>query len=156
MSNIVCIDPRGKEYSFDETEYIERPSVYGICIQNGEILLTKDTWSQKWGIPGGGIDEKETVLQAIQREFLEETGFVIASEVEKLWEDVTYFLGDGESKPWKVIRTICKVNPIGGSISNGIPGEVEEVKYIAVKEAIELLEWYENNRSIADYLKSLL
>ena len=157
MGKITCVDARGKEYTFEENMYIERPSVYGICIVDGKILLTKDIWSMQWGIPGGGIDKNETAFEALQREFLEETGLKISSDLEKLLSDITYFLGDREAKPWKTIRTVYKVKFTGGLLKkNGTVGEIAEVSYFPLNKAVELLSAKKNNLAIAKLLKTLI
>ena len=54
------------------------------CIveEAGKILLiqesSKSSWRPgKWGLPGGKIDPKENMLEAVEREMHEETGLTI-------------------------------------------------------------------------------
>ena len=51
-----------------------RPSVYGIIVQNGKILLMNNRNSPLLSFPGGGIDLGETNEEALHREIAEETG----------------------------------------------------------------------------------
>ena len=48
-----------------------------IIIQNGKILLTHETNSGWWLIPGGGIEEGETPEDCVIREVEEETGVIV-------------------------------------------------------------------------------
>jgi 8-oxo-dGTP pyrophosphatase MutT (NUDIX family) len=65
---------------FNETKYvpaeslIQRPSVYGIVLHEGKILLGKARTTQKYVLPGGGIEKGEAVDAALKREVWEETG----------------------------------------------------------------------------------
>lgn len=58
-----------------------RVRVCGICIENGKILLVHHRSLGKtnslWAPPGGGMTYGENAHQAMQREFLEETGCTI-------------------------------------------------------------------------------
>ena len=47
-------------------------------IQNGEILLTKRRDFPVWCLPGGGVDDGESLAQATIREAREETGLDVA------------------------------------------------------------------------------
>ena len=58
----------------------------GAIITNatGKVLLVKrrddeDFMPSVWEIPGGGVDERETLLEALQREILEETGLNLST-----------------------------------------------------------------------------
>jgi 8-oxo-dGTP pyrophosphatase MutT (NUDIX family) len=55
-----------------------RTSVYGVYFNAlNKVLLVKDANSLLWGFPGGGLDVGETHEDALQREFMEETGMAL-------------------------------------------------------------------------------
>ncbi|WP_433163251.1 NUDIX hydrolase [Kribbella sp. CA-247076] len=45
-----------------------------VCDDRGRILLIRRTDNGNWALPGGGMDLGETIVQAAEREVLEETG----------------------------------------------------------------------------------
>ena len=56
-------------------------SVTGVVIKDNKVLLARHTYGDGTGlliIPGGYVQHGETPLEALKREFLEETGIVIA------------------------------------------------------------------------------
>lgn len=54
----------------------------GVLSQSGKILLQKRADKGTWGLPGGAIELGESALEALVREFYEETGINV--RVEKL------------------------------------------------------------------------
>ena len=46
----------------------------GILSQSGKILLQKRADKGTWGLPGGAIELGESAVEALEREFYEETG----------------------------------------------------------------------------------
>ncbi len=56
-----------------------RPGVYVILPRDGQILLTHQAEPEpEFQLPGGGIDPGETLIPALHREVLEETGWRMA------------------------------------------------------------------------------
>ncbi len=59
-----------------------RVGAYGLCLQNGRVLLTllaiDDPEGGLWTLPGGGINWGESTTEALVREFWEETGLAPA------------------------------------------------------------------------------
>ena len=52
----------------------------GILSQSGKILLQKRADKGTWGLPGGAIELGESALEALVREFYEETGIEVRAE----------------------------------------------------------------------------
>lgn len=64
----------------ENIEYIDRRAVYGIVVNDeGEIAVIKTPTG--YFLPGGGVENFETHVECLQREFFEETGY--EAEVEK-------------------------------------------------------------------------
>ena len=49
----------------------------GILSQSGKILLQKRADKGTWGLPGGAIELGESAVEALVREFYEETGITV-------------------------------------------------------------------------------
>ena len=56
---------------------IQRPSVYGLVLNGDQLLLAKAQSTQKYVLPGGGIELGEQVEAALKREVWEETGITV-------------------------------------------------------------------------------
>lgn len=75
IKKVICHDIEGNTYEVLADALSFRPAVYGIIINNGKILLSKQ-WSG-YDFPGGGIELGETIEAALIREVKEETGMDI-------------------------------------------------------------------------------
>jgi ADP-ribose pyrophosphatase YjhB (NUDIX family) len=56
----------------DERKLRERAAA--VVIRKGKVLLVKDKSLEKYSLPGGGLQEGETLSEATARELFEETG----------------------------------------------------------------------------------
>ena len=55
----------------------KRISCRAIIIEDGKILLSHETNGGTYMSPGGGLEENETNEQCVEREVLEETGYIV-------------------------------------------------------------------------------
>ena len=81
-----------------------RTACRGIVIENSEILLSYESVTGQWMIPGGGLEEGESETDCCIREIAEETGILVNAS-ECLLEIDEYY------ENWKFINKyfICKV-----------------------------------------------
>jgi ADP-ribose pyrophosphatase YjhB (NUDIX family) len=59
------------------------PRVYGVVVRDEAVLLVRarsrrDDGTEVWWLPGGGVNYLESPLEALSREFREETGLDLA------------------------------------------------------------------------------
>ena len=104
-------------------------------IQNGKILLTKREDFEVWCLPGGAVDEGESVAQAAIREAREETGLEVS---------LTRLIGIYSRASWPAaVSHIVSflAEPVGGEIDPD-PHEVIEIGYFGPDELpADLLVW---------------
>ena len=90
--------------------------------EQGRILLLKHPYRKyEWGIPGGALEYKEQPIEAVVREFHEETGMQI--EVIRLLR-----VASAREFPHLGITYLCKI--IGGEFKPS--HEISEMKYFDV------------------------
>ena len=72
MKKVICVDRHGNNHEVSVDKLRFRPSVYGVIIKDGALLLSKQ-WDG-YDFPGGGIEIGEDIKSALIREVREETG----------------------------------------------------------------------------------
>lgn len=91
------LDIYGDNYAGITKHY--REAARAIILQDGDIMLSRETKIGQWMIPGGGIEEGETPAEACIREAAEETGLVVKpgkcfqvmNEYYEDWKYVSYY-----------------------------------------------------------------
>ncbi|HYD35691.1 MAG TPA: NUDIX hydrolase [Vitreimonas sp.] len=104
MVKIRCTDNFGKPHEFNESEYIDRESVHGILLLKDSVLLVEDRHSKFWDFPGGGVEKDENLIQALKREFIEETGITDISIGVEVENSIDYFFNVHSQEPWRSHR----------------------------------------------------
>jgi ADP-ribose pyrophosphatase YjhB (NUDIX family) len=116
-------------------------------IDNGKILLTKREDFEVWCLPGGGVEEGESVAEAGVREAKEDTGMDVEltslvgvySRVGGMWNDVHAIL--------------FRAKPIGGELRLQ-PGETVEVAYFPFNDLPEAI-LFDHKKRITDAIMNV-
>jgi 8-oxo-dGTP pyrophosphatase MutT (NUDIX family) len=77
MALVKCRTLFNKEKYIPSELMIQRPSVYGFVIHDRKLLIAKATHTQRYVLPGGGIEKGEAIDLALMREIKEETGIEV-------------------------------------------------------------------------------
>lgn len=108
----------------------------GIALKNTELLLVKHAFLNDsgvfWNPPGGGVEENETVTDALKREFREECG--LAVEVGKL-----LFINEFVQLPLHGIELFFEVKVLGDTLMMGSDPEMAANEQL-IKE-VAWLSW---------------
>lgn len=109
-----------------------RVAVYGVLVRNGEVLLT-DTRVPSGIItnfPGGGLELGEAPVEAVEREFKEETTLTVS--VEELLFCTQQFQQNPEYPHEQLIHLYYRVRHMGGEIlRSGNDDDVAAVQWVS-------------------------
>lgn len=106
-----------------------------ICWKNKILLFHRDNiptipHPDCWQLPGGGIEEGETPLEALKRELTEEVSFVP--------EDIRFISTYTNSKGGTGHLYICFVNDREAKRFKHGPGEGQEIGFFTLNKALKL------------------
>jgi len=136
---IYAKDLYGKEHAVEAADVIWRPSVYGIVIHDGKVLLSPQH-NLGYDLPGGGVDIDESLEAAVVREVKEETGLDV--RVTKLVTVAdNFFIWKPESEQDRATyhSVLCyyRCELVGGEISTDGFDE-DEQEYAQMAEWVDL------------------
>src|SRR5680860_1674873 len=108
---VICEDINKKPFKVKAEDLIFRPSIYGLLFKGEKILLSKQ-WDG-YDFPGGGIKKGELSIDALKREFWEETGLrVTPAQLIMVTENFFISIESRKSLHGILIYYICQ-NPQG-------------------------------------------
>lgn len=95
------IDLYGEAIAIEKSRISFRPSVYGIILHEGSVLVCNTKSTRKYSLPGGGIDLGEKIEEALRREVREECG--IAIEIEQFIDfQERFFYYNPADNAWQI------------------------------------------------------
>ncbi|RYG74426.1 8-oxo-dGTP diphosphatase [Lentibacillus lipolyticus] len=121
-----------------------------ILIQDETILLIKKPRRGWYAIPGGKMEQGETIKESAVREFQEETGLQLIDPVLGGAFTFTVYRNDDLAKEWMMFTFVCTQSE-GKLTSFCKEGELEWVSV----DAIHDLPMAEGDRKIFDHVLSM-
>ncbi len=131
---VLCEDIERRTHEVSTDRLFFRPSVYGVIIEDGKVLLSRQ-WDG-YDFPGGGMDLGETIEEALVREVREETGLdVRVGEI--LACENSFFKMPFAEKYAHCILMYYRCEVVGGELGTRFFSE-DEKKYADMPEWVSL------------------
>jgi len=114
MKYVECHDVHWNKRKIPASKLFFRPSVYGVIIERGRVLLSKQ-WDG-YDFPGGGSEIHETLEDTLKRELWEETGLRV-KPLKVLWTGTSFFSMPFVKKHANCILVYYLCKRVGGKLS---------------------------------------
>jgi 8-oxo-dGTP diphosphatase len=128
----------------DQFDHDTRLGVYAVLVDDDDRILLA-LWNEarepKWTMPGGGVDFHESLAQALVREVMEETGYLVEPG-ELLGVDTAVIRAAERFVPSdrdvKAIRVVYEARIIGGALTHEEAGTTDEARWFPFSEVGDL------------------
>ncbi|GAA1487971.1 hypothetical protein GCM10009626_07170 [Brachybacterium sacelli] len=128
---MLCRDIAGRIHLVPPEALVDRTSVYGLAFRAGEVLLVKDRQGDgDWDLPGGGVEDGESPLEALGRELHEETGLTMESEPRLLCQFEEHFFERERQEAWRSRRCFYLVETQGTVRTDGNDDDIERAAFL--------------------------
>jgi 8-oxo-dGTP pyrophosphatase MutT (NUDIX family) len=108
----------------------------GVLVVGGAVLLENAIGTDLWNLPGGRLEDAETLRLAVRREFQEETGIGVVSE-ELLFVHENFFpLGGDVMREYGFYFRVRALDP---ALSPAVPPTSREARFRYAWNAVDRL-----------------
>ena len=106
--------------------------VTGVMVDDGALLIIKQkTLGREWYLPGGTLEEGETLAECVEREVFEETGFTVKSKR-------LISVSDTDFKDPSLVHILFAVEKVSGDIKDVSKikdiNSITEIKLVKINE----------------------
>ncbi len=116
----------------------------GAIVRDGDnLLVIKDRFSKGYKLPGGHIDNNETIKEAMKREVYEETGIKV--EFESIVNLGHFTKGQFEESN---LYIVCTAKALSKEITIHDSSEIVEAKWIEIEEFLNSPDTNNYNKSV--------
>ncbi len=135
---------------FSELKEIEVKAVHAFCFYKNKMVIV---WSDKknyWTPPGGGVENDETIEEAVTREIKEETNMKVLKQIPIGFIQI--------NEPRGIVtqtRSFCLVEPYGDFISDP-DGDINKIALIDPKDYRKYFDWGEVGEYLIDRALKIL
>ena len=136
------------------SDYDTRLAAYAAVVDDEKRLLL--TWwngegrgTPGWSIPGGGVEFEESLTEAVEREVLEETGYLVKVGSPIATHSFTIPDGGRDGRPYKSLRVVFSAIIIGGKLgTTEVGGSTDFAEWVPLDE-VESLEYKADSVDVA-------
>ncbi len=108
-----------------------------LSASDSQVLLTKRKDNEQWCLPGGRVDAGESVSEAMEREFYEETGIhVRIRQLCGIYSDPDKLIVYPDGNKAHVIVMTFLLEKVDGSPR--VTSETTEIRFVNVSEALNM------------------
>ena len=125
-------------------------AIDAVVIKNKKILLMKrknEPFKDYWAIPGGFVEMGETLMKAVKREALEETGLKVSPK-----KIIGVYDNPKRDSRGHVVSVAFLCRPMGGKLRPQ-EQEVSDVRFFSVPEIRKLKIAFDHRKIINDAMK---
>jgi 8-oxo-dGTP diphosphatase len=126
------------------SDYDTRLAAYAAVVDEQQRLLL--TWwngegrgTPSWSMPGGGVEYEESLTEAVQREVLEETGYLV--EVGSPIAEHSFTIPDGGrgGRSYKSLRVVFSAIIVGGELgTTEVGGSTDFAQWVPFEDVQDL------------------
>ena len=103
----------------------------------GELLLIERTDNGLWALPGGAQDIGESVVQAVQREVLEETGLAVeVTGLSGIYSDPRHVIAYDDGEVRQEFSLCFHARPVGGDLHSS--SETHQARWVTLDSLSKL------------------
>ena len=88
-----CCDSLGKIVPIPQEDLLFRPAVYGILLENKQVLLQAHLETGRWHLPGGFVEREQAPDQALRQHFRAATGMMPLIQSVVMVDDLFHYDG---------------------------------------------------------------
>jgi ADP-ribose pyrophosphatase YjhB (NUDIX family) len=143
QKTVTCVGLNGHKTDVPVDHLTFRPSVFGVIVRDGKVLLSSQ-WDG-WDFPGGGMHIDESIDDAFKREVGEESGLTV-ERGELLHVSDHFFTHPETQKHYHTILMYFTVSRFEGDIpakdaSAPVKIDMREVQWVPL-ESVSSLKFY--------------
>ena len=90
---VYCCDSSGKIFPIPSDQLLFRPAVYGVLLENTQVLLQAHPQTNRWHLPGGFVEREQAPDQALRQHFRAATGMMPLIRSVVMVDDLFYYDG---------------------------------------------------------------
>jgi ADP-ribose pyrophosphatase YjhB (NUDIX family) len=132
---------------------------FGIVLNSDNQILLVSGTKEHWFLPGGGVEEGETLMDTLNREIYEESAIVLdQSSIKPLFFQKVY--KKDEADEWKYIQTqarfVCRIERQDEFLEDPDCHDIKHQMFVDIKNLDKYLKWGKTTEFIQQQIVPML